>query len=244
MSKILVVDKLYALTEDQFVYSLEINIKQEIRYAIIHDTGDSIHLIFHDKRPGTIKDTRGALLKNASYGKLGWGLLNNNKLFYVNSEEDIISNDDYGEFTLHIISLDSYSEKLFKHEFNPVLFPPGYADKVRDLFSAAFVEGNKELFSLQAKAFDERKYWTFAGALGDGDFIYFYPWKEYPEKNNNIDEQIVVPFDAENEIFLQPFQLNSYESIYNGYIFDTGYDKDGFREIRVYKLNEEIYKKK
>ncbi|KPK95946.1 hypothetical protein AMJ80_02635 [bacterium SM23_31] len=233
-----------ALNESEFIYDIAYYTKNNAWFLLIYDNGDSAHVIYHGKAPD-VQKTSYAVSGNASLGMVAWDLLNNNKLFYITSEEDTFLNDDYGEFTLHIISLDTYEDKIIKHEFDPMLFPPDLIKHRLDGISVTS-KGYQSLklhYAELEKMYSERKYWGFKGARTDGNYIFIYPRMKYAEiwAIKETQNQTILAFDVETEKFLPPFTLNRlYRKIYNGYIYDDHDDENGWPQIQVYKLDDEL----
>ena len=240
MSYVMAVDNLYALSEHEFFWSVELNTPSELRMAVIYESRDKFRVIFHGKMPGDLKLESGNRALGGNMGRFIMGALPGRKMYYINTDEEIFTDDNNGEYILHIVSLDSFEDKEFRRHFEPAPYPPDLADRSYKRRDPRSQEVFKDIYLETKRIYEQRKYWPMDGAIADGKLIYFFLHSQYKDKNFNelMPYKIVDVFDSENEIFLKPIKIprsSSVRPLKNGYTADVGEDKDGYPEIRIYK---------
>ncbi|MFC1477394.1 hypothetical protein ACFL6L_02895 [candidate division KSB1 bacterium] len=230
----------YALSENEYVYEMRFTKDEEMKWAIIHETVDSLYVISHEKYPaGFIAGGRKSI--GGNFGKQWTYLLPDRRLMFINTDEDVFFNDDSGEITIHFVSLDTHVDEVVKYPLDPVPYPENPLVSIYG--EESLKRRRKEWIDETRKRMQKRKYWPMDWLLVDDNFVFLFFRQDYSgDPSHYYDEITVDLFDAGNMKRLPPFRINGAQStIRNGKIYKVGTDKDGFCEIKVYKLNESIY---
>ncbi|MFC1477172.1 hypothetical protein ACFL6L_01780 [candidate division KSB1 bacterium] len=184
---------------------------------------------------------RGTSLDSPVLGRLLSAALPGRSVVYTHAGHNYRIEDDRADYTLRLIDLDTFSERLLVHSYEPVQIP----DEVIDEFRGGLWRGKSG--EIVRNAYERKKFYSPVKNLKtDGNVIFAFT---YETKNN--EEIRAELFDAETRTYLrsvwfpdwlanQPMSRN--QSIFrDGYVYRISSGSREFATIRKYKVNPRVY---
>ena len=233
---------IYALDKFEKVYEVFLlkttNNVRQYTDLLVYENADTLVSLFHVKQPLYITGP-GFVLLFPILGNLQWKMLPDRRIVYIYTEEDIYNENGVSYYTIHLLSLDTFEDKKITREFSPVMY----------LESAFDSNTYKRLPDAQkkaaVKAFKDKKFFpSYTRMKVDGNFVFISVISNVKRemKEWSDSEEPVDVFDSLTEKFTGRFKFPlRLSTIKDGYVYDVDYDKDGFLEIRKYKINPIVY---
>ena len=235
-----------ALNTTEKVYEAELSRQERgseitVYAVILYENADSFFQLLFCKKPGTIAYSSGSA-GSPSLGDIHWELMPNRRLLYINTDEDVHNEQTGSLYTFHIVSLDTFEDKKITHQFTPEKFSESSTKPRTQRINPITGKPMGESKSLKAlrEAMKDKKYMASVGDIKvDQNYVFVFTYLK-----NDSDETYTDVFDIDSGIYVKsayfPFVPNV---IKNGYAYRLAYDKDGFAEIRKYKVNPAVYGK-
>jgi len=170
------------------------------------------------------------------WGNLSYVPLPNRLIAYSNTDEEVFKNG-IGYYKIHIISIDDLSEKMvMTKDFIPMKYPDDFIESFRK---------QKTILSKETEEYIKKRVYKPYIIELKNDSLYIFTIKilDIDQKTNDIYCTYDV-FDSRNGKYLSTFRMKRINYIRNGYAYVIGTHKNGYNEIRVYKLDPSIYGKK
>jgi len=195
---------------------------------LVYQNSNTFKPILYTKDPEGYFRKAGGYVINSGLGGFYLNVLPDGKLVYINTDEDVHDENIGSFYTIHIITKDGIEYKKITQQFIPIQYPESYIERIKKI--------NEE----SAKMLKKRKYYSSVYAMyfdGFYAFNYFYIRK-------GTEVSIVDVFDLKKGKYIKTVIFPEvFAYIKNGYAYSRAYDKDGFREIRKYKINPSVYGK-
>ena len=226
------ISNIVALDNTSIVYEMDFykgdnQIKEAYSLLAYEDPSDFIP-IFYGEKSSYFSDGNFSI-NSTVLGMLHWQLLPGSKIFYLETSEDKIINENTGEYTFHIVSIDKKVDKKYSNKFTPNSFSKEYIERH---------QSNEE-----RQMFRKKKYYCSVKiVLVDHNYVFLF--LNGRDKMGNI---ITHVFDIETERFVNEFSLplstNWPGAIYSGYLYMQTLDSEGFPIIYKYKIHPSVYGK-
>ncbi|KPK90673.1 hypothetical protein AMJ80_08095 [bacterium SM23_31] len=230
------------------IYHLYLRNDDVSRYILLYEDDTTDVTVILNQKTDEIKNITKNLISSLTAPIFKWGLLPANRIFYCQNNEYEYNEKTGWEYTFHIVSLDNFEYKTFKHKFEPVPYSKSFLENVVSTnpnLKKFGKEAEKEREKMQ-KALKEKKYWSpVQNVMFDRNYVFFILNNDY-EKGNNL----VEVYDSDADVFVSSFyapwgDFNDKQPniINNGYAYNVETDEDGFKVICKYKINPAVYGK-
>lgn len=248
------VKKLYPFNRSEKVYQVDfMNEKANVLYtSIVYEDKNTISELINCKKPSSLLGEENTGVDTPILGLLVWDILPDRRIVYINTDDDEHSEQNGSNYTVHIISIDTHEETKIKQKFIPYEYSEDLINsRLERSRSRNLSNSNKALFEKYAKILSEKKYNpSIINIKIDGYYAFIYVYRELTgEESEKIDngeniDRLVDVFDLKRGIFLKQVVFPGFfGAIKNGFAYESAIDKDGFAEIRKYKINQSVYEK-
>jgi len=225
---------IYPLNSKELVYRVLINNNKVL--TLLYDNTQQIKEIYCDIQP-----ERDVLL-----GNFLWRVLSNNNVTYINTYKDTINEKGSSWYTIHIISLIDFKDTVIKQNFKPIVISDEYLKTLtirqKTMTDEALARRNEFANNLRKQKYLPSVYTI----LSDGNYLFLFLYEEnfYKSPKENTLTKPVDIFDMNAKKFIKRVYFpNVLNYVSNGYEYTWGKDKDGYPEIRKYKINPAVYGK-
>jgi len=237
------VSRISPLNESEWIYEAHFPgfINNQEYIALVYKNDNNIIEIFNIKNPRKFTASNGFIYSTGVTGYFSWFLILDRKLMYFNTDDDKHDEQLGSFYTIQVISLDTFEDKQITREFTPVAFNKDIEKDV--LVFAKWSTGEnrkKQENSLKelAQLYLKRKYYVSVEyVIVDRHYAFVYNSHFVSDRGYSADV-----FDLnEGKFIKQVIFPTKLLTIKNGYAYDLALDKNGFYEIRKYKLNPIVY---
>ncbi|MFC1513658.1 hypothetical protein ACFL5P_01485, partial [candidate division KSB1 bacterium] len=180
---------------------------------------------------------------NPNLGELFWDVLTDNKVVYINTDEDYYDNED-GNFyyVIHIVDLNSLKDTKIKRKFNPVKLPEDLNRFIIKTITTAKADNEmKDIYRKKGFFTSSRLFHL------DKDILYVYLYEGYYRNKFDNSKEKIFPtdiFDLNQQKYIKSVIFPEYIFPRNGkYHYDIGTDKEGFPVIKKYRIDPAVYGK-
>ena len=174
-------------------------------------------------------------IQSAYLGKLYYGMLSDNRIVYTHTQHDVKVENEVGQCTFHIYSVDDFNTKTFVYQFAPQAFTKLHLKTAKGGISVQYLEtqeGQKIVSRLEKMKF----FPPFEDMVTDGNYVFLFPDKR-------VRRFIVLNATTEKTIGTFEYDLLSFpQVIRNGYAYIMG-SPSVKRVVEKYKIDPTVYEK-
>ena len=245
------VNKVWAYNEKECVYIFRLNISDKYFVFCLYKYDNVYKPLFIFKNPNVLTYSWGGVdaMFSDDIGTYDIYIMNNGKIMYYTSEDDLYVSDTEGYYILHIVSVYTGEEKIIKQKYAPVLYPE--PETLEEFYKKAYGKRYenkiKNMIKEEIEYCVKRKYVPSLEWISfDGNYIFAFQKRQY---GNNIifstkENYDVDIFDMLEQKYIKTVKLSQlYLTIRYGYIYISGKDSKGYGIINKYKINPSVYGK-
>ena len=233
--------KVYSFDENRHVFGA---IVQNKIYPLIYEDKDTLIVI------AEYEDTRKFILLN---GDLFWAVPSSDKIYYTHTDYDRSKESGSYKYVLNVFNYADYSKEHFVYEYYPVVIPDSLIDREKKRHD----DWDKAVRDQALDLIDKLKYHPPLQKLyADKNLIFAVTFYK-----NDKGEYLTDVIDAEsgekiksvffsmlpNAKYLTETELVFFSMlpgvIKNGCAYMLGYNEEGFRVIRKYRIDPAVYEK-
>ena len=189
-------------------------------------------------------------IQSAYLGKLYYGMLSDNRIVYTHTQHDVKVENEVGQCTFHIYSVDDFNTKTFVYQFAPQAFTKLHLKTAKGGISVQYLEtqeGQKIVSRLEKMKF----FPPFEDMVTDGNYVFLFPDKRVRRfiVLNATTEKTIGTFEYDllsfSQVILGTFEydlLSFPQVIRNGYAYIMG-SPSVKRVVEKYKIDPTVYEK-
>jgi len=186
----------------------------------------------------------GGDISNDLLGRLYFALLPNKRIVLSHSNHDVVRQEPLGKYILHIIDFNGVKERDIVQTFIPELIPVPNKPRNTSNWSAEEKQAREDLYNMIKKL----KYKSpFHNIVTDRNYIFVINQSYAQSKYYYIDVfdgelgKLISHFEAEKSS--ETYKNNFSYVFANGFAYERNTNKDGFKIIRIYRINPQVYGK-
>jgi hypothetical protein len=191
---------------------------------------------------GTLVQRKGTATSSSPdrVGIFFWSLLPDNRIIYLSSDDEKYINEKEGYINIHLVSFETKQDKIIS-VFNPNLKP--IEKDIEKKYSKNMTDkDSKEKYSAIVSSLKKRGYYPDIMSITiDRQYLFIYLFNFKNPSGNNRPVKVVDLYIGK-DVYSTEFP-DKFSYISQGYIYSDDYDKNGYIEIRKYKLNPSVYGK-
>jgi len=238
-SNIITFFKAFPVSSTEIIYDVELGSDEEIFFSLIYENTHSLKPLIHIKDPGSVKIPGLGYSSSGMLGKIYWNILPDRRIVYINTDEDYIDEQKGSYYNIHVLNIDSLSDKQLSHRYTPVQTPERYRNSQTQTEIPIPMPLN-ELSRRTREMVAKRKYIPSVDHI-QVDRHYLFVYLKYDYDNIDSSKHIDI-FDLNNYKYVNSINYTNWPGIFqNGYVFKLKDDKNGFLEFRKYKINPTVY---
>jgi len=242
----------FPLNEKDLIYSLEMtDIKNPVKYiSIVKEMGNHSEEIMFSEDPRYIIFQNGMYEISSNTGRFKFTVTNNYIIYYNSLDEELIDNKEYEIlYTIHIVEMSNKNSSILKQKIYTSKLNIDVEKKVKQLRqkrSQKDIETEKEFY--KKKVF----YSPLIDIYVDNNYLFLFFEKrdvklKYEDPNKGYFADI---FDLQKNQYISTIEMPKEFSslsdilkiyIQNKYLYFSTSDKDGYPEIRKYKIDSSVY---
>jgi hypothetical protein len=237
--------KLVPFEKDEWVAELNFQDENDKYISLIYVNKSKIYEITRFKSPKEFTASNGIRISSSALGYYAWGYIPEKKIIYVNSDEDIHSESEDSYYKINIFDCNTFEKKQITKTFSKRPYNEEFLNKRAKEVKKSDGEKMYKAYLEMNKLYMKKKYYpSLSYFITDGRYAYVRPFISSSDFKMNLYGFDI--FDLETGKFVNSINLpfSSYFHIHNQMLYDiTNTDKNGYPEIRVYKINPSLFQK-
>ncbi|MFC1476930.1 hypothetical protein ACFL6L_00520, partial [candidate division KSB1 bacterium] len=234
----------FPINNDALVYSIDLKDKSEMITSLIYEDPYKLILLSRFKKPGVIITKTATTYLSTGY--LYWHLLDNNRVVYINTDEDTHTESDGSYYIIHILSIDKREDSEIKVSYDPIPYPEDLSPYLRGPGDPSIDRGFQVDVHLIEQAYRDKKYLPSALFLVvDRNYAFIIQHSIESLPGNSTSSTVERPVDVVNlntGEHIGTFRFTSgIQAIQNGYGYQIGVDDEGYMAIWKFRLSPAMY---